>query len=184
MAGLGEGWHFSVFIGWLALCTQDPVAAENELRPAYETLKRVGERAHFCTVASVLARIADACGRYDEAFALTRECEETSRPNDVERQIHWRGTRAKVLARGGELEEAELLAGEAVSLGESSDFLACHGDALVDLAEVLSLGGRAGEGEVPVEAAIALYERKGDVVSAERAAALLGELRASRVRAQ
>ena len=107
----------------------DSVAAENELRPAYETLKRVGERAHFCTVASVLARIADACGRYDEAFALTRECEETSRPNDVECQIHWRGTRAKVLARGGELEEAELLAGEAVSLGESSDFLACHGDA-------------------------------------------------------
>ena len=184
VAGLGEGWHFSVFIGWLALWHQDPVAAENELRPAYETLKRVGERAHFCTVASVLARIADACGRYDEAFALTRECEETSRPNDVECQIHWRGTRAKVLARGGELAEAELLAGEAVSLGESSDFLACHGDALVDLAEVLSLGGRAGEGEGPVEAAIALYERKGDVVSAERAAALLGELRASRVRAQ
>ena len=55
---------------------------------------------------------------------------------------------------------------------------------VVDLAEVLSLGGRAGEGEGPVEAAIALYERKGDVVSAERAAALLGELRASRVRAQ
>ena len=49
---------------------------------------------------------------------------------------------------------------------------------LLDLAEVLRLAGRPGEAVPPVEQAIDLFDRKGNVVSAERARRLLQELRA------
>jgi hypothetical protein len=44
----------------------------------------------------------------------------------------------------------------------------------MDLAEVLTLGGRRSEADQAIEAAIGLYERKGNVVSAARATAALG----------
>lgn len=51
--------------------------------------------------------------------------------------------------------------------------LNAHGSALLDLAEVLVLAGRDARAEV--EQAVGLYERKGNVVMAERARARLGE---------
>ena len=49
----------------------------------------------------------------------------------------WRGVQARVLARRGQLDDAEALAREAVSLAEQTDFLVYRGDALVDLAYIL-----------------------------------------------
>jgi tetratricopeptide (TPR) repeat protein len=128
-------------------------------------------------VATLLARTAYAQRRYDEAEQLTRESEETSRPNDVECHIHWRGTRAKVLSRRGEHAAAEKLAREGVAFAEESDFLCSHGDALLDLSEVLRLAGRTTETAEPVRQAIPLYEMKGNVVAAEKAGALLAVVR-------
>ena len=176
MNGLGEAWHFPAFVPLLAFWENDPVSAERNLRLAYDRLDRIGERSHFCTVATLLGRTVYAQGRYDEAEELTQKSEDASRPNDVECQIHWRGTRAKVLGRRGELEAAEGLAREAVAFAETSDFLACHGDALRDLAEVLEMSGRPQEAADAVEDAIALYARKGDIVAVERARAQLAEL--------
>ncbi len=176
MKQLGEGWHFPAAVALLALWGEDPPAAERELRLGYNVLKRIGERAHFCTVATLLARVVYAQGRYDEAEELTRESEDASRPNDVECQIHWRGTRAKVLSRRGDLLAAEHLAREAVAFAEQSDFLSCHGDALCDLAEVLRISHRAQEAATAIEDAMALYARKGDTVSVERARAQLALL--------
>ena len=45
---------------------------------------------------------------------------------------------------------------------------------LMDLAEVLSLSGRMSEANPAIEAAIGLYERKGNLVSAARATEALG----------
>jgi ATP/maltotriose-dependent transcriptional regulator MalT len=176
MHELGEGWHFPVFAALLALWERDPAAAEREVRPGYEILKQVGERAHFCTVASLLGRIAYAEGRYDEADAFTRECEAASRPNDVECQIHWRGTRAKVLAQRGDHDAAEALARDAVAFAEESDFLSSHGDALVDLAEVLRIADRPTESACAMEGALRLFEQKGDLVSATRTRTKLAHL--------
>ncbi len=120
---LGEGWYFPAFAGYLAFWELDPAGTEQALRPGYDVLKRLGERSHFSTVASLLSRAAYARGRYEEARVLTQECEDAARPNDVESQIHWRSTRAKVLARRGELDAAEQLVREAVAFGEESDFL-------------------------------------------------------------
>ena len=176
MSELGEGWQFPALAAFFALSEHDPAGAEQALRPGYDVLKRVGERAHFCTVATLLARAAYIQGRYDEAEQLTHECEEAARPNDVECQIHWRGTRAKVLARRGDLAAAEELAREAVAFAESSDFLSTHADAMLDLAEVLLLAGRSDEARPSIEVAVRLYEQKGNVVAAARARAELERL--------
>ena len=52
--------------------------------------------------------------------------------------------------------------------------LNAHADALLDLAEVLALAGQDARPEL--EQALALYERKGNLVMAERTRARLPEL--------
>ena len=112
-------------------------------------------------------------GRYDEAEQLTRECEAACRPNDVHSQILWRSIRAKTLARRNEIDEALLLAHEAVVLAQESDFLPAHADALADLAELLRLAGREDDARAALEEAIILYEQKGNLLAAGGARASL-----------
>jgi class 3 adenylate cyclase len=83
-----------------------------------------------------------------------------------------------LLARRGEFHEGERLAREAVALAEETDMLNAHADALIDLAEVLTLADQDGRAEL--EQALALYERKGNLVMAERARSRLAELTAPR----
>jgi hypothetical protein len=78
----------------------------------------------------------------------------------------WRQVRGQVLAQRGDLEEGERLAREAVALAEETDMLNAHADALSDLADVVSLAGRDPRAEL--EQALELYERKGNLVMAER----------------
>jgi len=85
--------------------------------------------------------------------------------------VQWRGPRAKALARRGELEAAEQLARDAVALAEQSDFLDLHGNALMDLSEVLWIRGRSAEATTAAESALAIFRRKGNRVSAKRARA-------------
>ena len=75
---------------------------------------------------------------------------------------------AKVLARRGEQQEAERLAREAVAIAETTDDISGQGDVYADLAEVLVLGGKHDEAIAALEQALARYERKGNLVSAER----------------
>ena len=165
-------WLFAINFGFIALAG-DPVAAEGELRPGYEALRKIGEKSHFSSVSALLARTMYAQGRYDEAYRLTLESEEAARPNDIHSHILWRATRAKVLAQRGHLAAAEALAREAVAFAEGSDFLDSRGDTLLDLAEVLALADRAEDASAAVEAAIRLYEKKENFASAKRARARL-----------
>jgi predicted ATPase len=165
-------WLFAINFGWVVFA-DDPAAAERELRSGYEALGRLGEKSHFSSVTGLLARAVCAQGRYDEAERLTRESEESARPNDIHSHILWRITRAQVLAQRGELESAEALALEAVAFAAESDFLDSHADALMVLADVRSQAGRREEAAADVDRAVELYELKGDVLSAERARARL-----------
>jgi tetratricopeptide (TPR) repeat protein len=128
----------------------------------------MGEKTHFSTLVEVLSNVVYMQGRYPETEELTRECEEAARSNDVHAQIRWRAVRAKAIARKGEFESADELAREAVAFAADNDFLNDHADALLDQAEVLRLGGRRAEASSAVEGAVALYERKGNVVSRPR----------------
>ena len=78
----------------------------------------------------------------------------------------WRQARGKALARRGDLEEGERLAREAVALAGETEMLNAQADALIDLAEVLALAGR--DATPDLDRALALYERKGNLVMAER----------------
>ena len=80
----------------------------------------------------------------------------------------WRQVRAQVLARRGEHAEAERLAREAVAIGERTDDIEALAGACRDLGEVLVLAGRPKDAATALEQAAALYERKGNVVMAER----------------
>ena len=153
-----------------------------ELSPEeFELLRRVNQelermhKSHFSSQAVMLARLTYAQGHYEEAEALTAASERTAQANDVYSQIAWRSTRAKVLARKGELDEAVRLARDAVAIAETSDALIAHADAWLDLAEVLWLAGQEGVADC-VDEAISLYEQKENVAAAGRARAWLRAL--------
>jgi tetratricopeptide (TPR) repeat protein len=165
--------------GLVELLAGDPVAAERELRAGYETLEKMGETSVRPTIAAMLAEALAAQGRDDEALRFSQISEEVAKPDDLAPQVQWRAARAKLLARRGELVEAERLAREAVALAEQTpDFLHLPAEALTSLAEVLRVAGAPDEAAKAVGEALSLYERKGDRVSAGRARALLAEIEA------
>ena len=90
----------------------------------------------------------------------------------------WRQVRAKVLARRGEHAEAEVLAREAVAIGEKTHLLNEQGNANADLAEVLLLTGKPDEAAAALEQALERYERKRNVAAAVQTRARLETLRA------
>jgi len=146
-----------------------PAEAEARLRPGYEKLERMGERTRLGTTAAMLAQALFDQDRHREAEELCQASERIAAPDDVVTQALWRGVWAKIRARAGELDEAEALAREAVRILEPTDLLTDRGNALLDLAEVLRLGGRAAEADMIARGGLELYERKGNLVSAARA---------------
>jgi class 3 adenylate cyclase len=155
----------------------DPAAAERSARRSCELLEGLGDSGYRSTASGQLAESLYALGHLDEAEQWTTASEELSANDDVVSQMLWRQVRAKLLARRGSHPDADRLAREAVSLAEGTDMLNFHGHALADLAEVLALNGRPGQGAAQLDRALALYERKGNVVSAARARRRLAELR-------
>jgi hypothetical protein len=77
--------------------------------------------------------------------------------------------RAKVLAARGQHAEAADLARAAVELAESTHDTNMCADSLMDLAQVLAAVGDSAERADALRRAAALYERKGNVVSADLA---------------
>jgi len=90
-----------------------------------------------------------------------------------------RQVRAKLLARGGELDAAELLAREAVALGDPTDSLEQKGNARYDLALVLIAANRRGEALEALDEARSLYEQKGHIVGMARVDDMRAELGAT-----
>jgi tetratricopeptide (TPR) repeat protein len=128
------------------------------------------------TAAALLAHALYARGQYAEAEEFSRKSEEVAAADDVWSQVPWRSARAKALAQRGELDQAEALAREAVALAGRTEFVTMHGDALLDLGEVLRFAGRTDEAAEVAEHAARLFREKGNVVSAERADMFLAEL--------
>jgi DNA-binding SARP family transcriptional activator/tetratricopeptide (TPR) repeat protein len=145
-----------------------PATAEARLRAGYAKLEEMGEGTLLATTAAMLARAIHAQGRYQEADSFCLVSERTAAAEDLPTQAMWRGVRAKILGRQGRAGEAEALAHEAVRISEPTDLLTMRADALVDLAEVLELGGSTAEADATARQGLALYEQKGDLVSAAR----------------
>jgi tetratricopeptide (TPR) repeat protein len=153
----------------------EPAAAERALRQSYELFEAEGDTGHVAFAAALLSRALYDLGRDEEAERLTRVSEQAAAPDDAGTQMQWRSVRAKVLARRGELQPAEALARDAARIGRSTE-LHMLADVVMDLGEVLAAAGRPEEAVSHVEEAIERYERKGNVVAAERARRVLSRL--------
>ena len=164
-----------LYSGQIELLAGAAEAAEEELRRGYDVLEEMGDLARLSTAAAFLAQVLYAQGRNDDAERLTAVSADAAATDDAVSQMLWRGTRAKTFALRGELGEAEALAREAVEIAERTDGLNLHGDALLDLAVVLRAAERPREAAASAERALALYERKGNLVSAARARAATEE---------
>jgi len=114
-----------------------------------------------------------AQGRDDEALELTKTVESAAAEDDVDAQVLWRGIRAPILARAGRTTEAEALARAAHEKARQTEMPSLHGFALTELASVLQVAGRFDEARAVMAEAMAVYEKKGDTVSAARAKRLL-----------
>jgi predicted ATPase/class 3 adenylate cyclase len=146
-----------------------PDTAEAQLRRDYEALEAMGERYHCATVAALLAHALCIQGRYEEAEEFTRITEAMDE-DDLESQSLWKRARGKVFARQGRFEQAEALVREALAMTDDADSPVLAANTHMDLAEVLEVAGRPDDGLEEVRKALRLYVRKGNIVSAERAA--------------
>ncbi len=146
----------------------DPAAAERILRRGYAALEEMGDRALLSTTAAFLGQALLAQDRAEEAEVFADLSAELTAGDDLLTQVLWRGVRARCLAAGGRLDEAEPLAREAVTLAETTDLLNHRADALVDLGIVLGMLGRSEEAQTTFAEAVRLYEQKGNVVAAGR----------------
>ncbi len=163
-------------VGVAEMLAGDPKAAEERFRWAYGICERTGDEGLRAELAANLAQALCAQGRDDEVLRFSQISGELAAKDDLFAQVERRGPTAKVLARRGRFDEAERLAAESVALAEPTDMINMQADALVDLAEVLRLAGRAEAAAPTVSRAIELYERKGNLVSARRARDRLARL--------
>jgi class 3 adenylate cyclase/tetratricopeptide (TPR) repeat protein len=150
----------------------DAQSAEAAARETCETAEATGDLGNFMWFCCNLAQALLELDRDDEAEQWLERGLETASDERLP-QILWRQVRGKALARRDELQEGERLAREGVALAAETDMLNAHADALLDLAEVLALAGQDTRAEL--EQAFALYERKGNLVMAERTRSRLAE---------
>ena len=151
-------------------------AAAHELREGYETLEAMGESGVRAVLAAYLGDVLYELGEEAEAERFAEIAAAAAEDGDVAPQALQRAVRARVLAGRGELGRAELLAQEAVTLADATDFLALQAAAHVAFADVRAAGGHGDEARELVARARELHERKGNLAASQHLAETLGEL--------
>jgi tetratricopeptide (TPR) repeat protein len=165
--------------GAVEMLAGDPVAAERSLRRTYEGLERMGERGFLSTIGAELSQALYALRRYDDAEQYASMSDEAGASDDIATQLPVRGVRAKVMARRGQLAEAEEEARAAVEMARPTDALGLRADAFMDLAEVLGLVGRTDEALPALDEAARLFDAKGNLAYLARAQAARAEMAAA-----
>jgi tetratricopeptide (TPR) repeat protein len=160
----------------IELLAGEASAADAASRRCCETFERIRDKAGLSTQAAELADALFAQARYEDAQGWVRLAQEHAVADDKSAQFAWRRVRAKLLAREGLLEEAQTSAQEALDIVFETDDLTGAGMVLLDFAQVLVLSERPSDATSHVERALALFDRKGNQLSAARARSLLREL--------
>jgi tetratricopeptide (TPR) repeat protein len=158
------------------LLAGDPAAAAEFGEEGCKLYEELGEKGLLSSAAVRLAQAYYALDRLEDAEAWAGRCVELGTSDDVFNEMVWRQVRAKILARRGEHAEAERLAREAVAIGEKTGILDPKADMYADVAEVFLLTGKPDEAAAALAQAHECYERKGNVVSAQRVQGRLAEL--------
>ncbi|MBA2556663.1 MAG: tetratricopeptide repeat protein, partial [Chloroflexi bacterium] len=154
--------------------------AETELRAGYAVLDRLGEDPFTSSIAGNLAEVLALQDKDDEAERYAVTASEKSSDDDYDAQIRWRRAKALVLVHRGNLAEAEALVRGAVDIATGTDDINMLGDCFARLADVLAAAGRPKEAKVALEDALARYERKGNLVAAEKVGRSLTDIAGSR----
>ena len=157
---------------WISLMMGDPATAEEMARSSHGTLRDLGARSAQGVVAALLARALFALGRVEEAESLAASIEEVQ-PDDVRTRITCGAIRARALTSMDQLGAGESKAREIVRLAKQTDFINEEGDARLDLAEILRSVGQSDAAVRAAQSSLSCYERKGNLVSAERAREVL-----------
>ncbi|HSP74222.1 MAG TPA: hypothetical protein VLN26_17755, partial [Gaiellaceae bacterium] len=154
------------------LLSDDPAAAERELAPVFADLGRLGERYFRPLVGAFLARTVQLQERSDEAQLIAAEASADADPDDVETQALLGCVQATMLSRAGEHQGALAAVEDALDRVLATDSPPLQAGVIYDSAMLLARAGRVEEANAALASAHALYEAKGDVVSAARLAAL------------
>ena len=146
----------------------DVQAASDVAEEAHAKLSERGDRWPYLCAFLAQARIA--LGKYMEASEVAEIA--ASSANSIERALGL-GVLARLQAREGDTAAAQELIDEAVAIVERTDFLFDRGTVQLDRAEVMELLGLDEEARAARERASAMFEEKGDLVSAARTRSLL-----------
>jgi class 3 adenylate cyclase/tetratricopeptide (TPR) repeat protein len=158
------------------LLAGDAAAAAELGAAGCQMLDELGDHSFLSSASGTLAKALYELGRIEEADSWVDRSAKLGGSEDAFTQLLWREVKGKVLARRGDHAEAERVAREAVAIAEGTDLLNGQADTYADLAEVLVIGGRLDEAAAELKQSLDGYERKGNLVSAERVRAKIAEL--------
>ena len=129
----------------------------------------MGERNYLSTTAYLLGEAIRRQGRLDEAIALATESKSLAAEDDVFSQIGWRMVLLRSHAALGDLAAALALAIEVRDLALTTDGPNAHGEALLDLADVLARQGDIAAALEAATTAASLLAAKESRVAEQRA---------------
>jgi len=175
------GWRLhaaesTLSAGSIEMLAGDARAAERELRHGFATLEEMGDKYYLSTVAGYIGEALYAQGRLEEAERFAETAQDLAGGDDISSQVSWRLVKGKVVARQGYVDAAVKLIREALDLIGKAEEPDTTAAAYADLADVLLLDGRASEARAAFASALALFEAKGDVVSADRISKRIADL--------
>jgi len=160
----------------IELLAGDLPAAEAVLREACETLKELGEKGFLSNRAACLGLCLVLQDRADEAEQFLELALEVM-PTDGVDVLHFvHRARAAALLSKGSLDEAEDHARQALAAIAGWENPNFQGDGLAQLADVLLAAGKQEEAAAAYSEALALYEKKENLVSADRVSRTLASL--------
>jgi class 3 adenylate cyclase/tetratricopeptide (TPR) repeat protein len=161
--------------GEIEILAGDIEAAERLTRRGCEQLERLGDRGWLSTEACKLADALYALGRYQEAAQWAERGLELGHHTDLATQLAGLAVRSRLLAREGDSPAALALAHQVEELAKTSDSPIDHGEAALNLAQVMSLTGDRAGAQQAVRRAIGCYQRKGATAYVARAQRLAAE---------
>jgi class 3 adenylate cyclase len=154
----------------------DTVRAADRLRTVCRERAAVGEKGFLSTAATWLAQCLIDLGETQEAEKALQIAEETGARDDVATQVQLKAARARLLARGRRLADAESMAREAVREAEAVEYNELVPSAHLALGDVLRLAGRFDEAAAEWRAMIAFVEARGNKLYVGRLRRELAEL--------